>query len=201
MNDLAEGTTVLGRNCGRCSLCCKLLRVDPLEKPEGQWCKHCKPGTGCQIYADRPELCATFMCAWLSAADLGDHWEPLKSKMVMFADGNDNCIGIHVEPSTPNRWRDEPYYSDIKRIAMSAADHQGRVCIYIKHRAIVVLPNKEVDLGVVEAGDHIMVGELNVPFGRDWDAFVRKAADIPEDERDKWIVMSGRRASELDPKR
>jgi hypothetical protein len=45
-------------------------------------------------------------------------------------------------------------------------------------------------VGEVESEDHIMVGELNVPPGHlpDWDAYVVKAADIPPEDRNKWIV-------------
>jgi hypothetical protein len=67
----------------------------------------------------------------------------------------------------------------------------AQVIVNIGQRVIAVLPNKEVDLGIVGAEDHIMVGELNVPPGHlpDWGAYVRKAVDIPEGERDKWITI------------
>lgn len=51
------------RKCGECSLCCKALRVDPLDKPTGVWCKHARPG--CGIYETRPEECQNFNCLWL----------------------------------------------------------------------------------------------------------------------------------------
>jgi tryptophanyl-tRNA synthetase len=60
-------------------------------------------------------------------------------------------------------------------------------------RVTVVLPNKEIDLGEVEPADHIMVGELDVPVGRDWDAYIRKAKDIPEDEREMWVTWAIRK--------
>ena len=68
---------------------------------------------------------------------------------------------------------------------------QAQVLVNIGKRVVAVLPNKEVDLGEVESEDHIMVGELNVPPGHppDWDAYVVKAADIPEDQRDKWTIV------------
>ena len=73
-------------------------------------------------------------------------------------------------------------YSRIKGWARFAADASAQVIVNIGKRVTVVLPNKEVDVGAVESQDHIMVGELNVPAGHlpDWDAYVVKAADIPE---------------------
>jgi hypothetical protein len=44
-----------------------------------------------------------------------------------------------------------------------------QVVIYMKDRATVVFPNKEVDLGHVAHEDHIMVRELRIPIGRDWE--------------------------------
>jgi hypothetical protein len=36
----------------------------------------------------------------------------------------------------------------------------------------VVLPNKEVDLGIMHPGDHLVVREILGPNGRDWIAFI-----------------------------
>src|SRR4051794_7389373 len=64
-----------GRACGSCSLCCKLLPIRELEKPENKWCVHCKPASGgCTIYADRPPSCREFACHWLISKNLGDEW-------------------------------------------------------------------------------------------------------------------------------
>jgi hypothetical protein len=78
----------------------------------------------------------------------------------------------------------------IKHWARVGAEVNAQVLVNVGKRVVAVLPNKEVDLGEVEAEDHIMVGELNVLLGHlpDWGAYVVKAADIPEDQRDGWII-------------
>ena len=53
------------RSCGECSLCCKVLAIKELEKPDQEWCKHVIKKKGCAIYADRPQVCKDFMCLWL----------------------------------------------------------------------------------------------------------------------------------------
>jgi hypothetical protein len=65
------------RECGNCSLCCKLLPIAarsdggnddfPFDKPAGEWCKHCSPGNGCKVFGrpDLPSLCRNYRCAWL----------------------------------------------------------------------------------------------------------------------------------------
>ena len=117
--------------------------------------------------------------------ELDQTWHPPVSKMMVDPEEEGNRISIHIHPDFPLKWREEPYYSQIKKWY-----HQAQVVIYVKNRVTVVLPNKEIDLGEVEPEDHIMVGELDVPDGRDWDAYIRKAMDIPEDEREMWVTWA-----------
>lgn len=60
----ATGAQPTARQCGPCSACCHNLAVAELAKPSETWCAHCtKPG--CGIYAERPETCRGYACAWL----------------------------------------------------------------------------------------------------------------------------------------
>jgi hypothetical protein len=62
------------RACGSCSLCCRVLGVAELDKPEGAWCQHCTKSAGCAIFgqAERPLPCRTWTCAWLDGAGTPD---------------------------------------------------------------------------------------------------------------------------------
>ena len=53
------------RECGSCTLCCKLLPVVPLGKLGGQRCTYQRHGKGCSIYASRPPPCRAWSCVWL----------------------------------------------------------------------------------------------------------------------------------------
>lgn len=57
------------RSCGSCSLCCTVLRVDPLRKLGGVPCIHQREGSHapCAIHGlpERPNLCGDYRCAWL----------------------------------------------------------------------------------------------------------------------------------------
>jgi len=48
--------------CGDCTACCTLLKVDKLNKSAGITCIHCS--TNCDIYDSRPEACKEFSCAY-----------------------------------------------------------------------------------------------------------------------------------------
>jgi hypothetical protein len=52
-----------------CTLCCRLMDVDELDKPADKWCEHCQVGTGCRIYEDRPKTCRGWSCQWLARPD------------------------------------------------------------------------------------------------------------------------------------
>lgn len=64
------------RRCGPCNACCTVLGVrnvpgvgtgpdeEPGMKMPGDRCAH-QSASGCGIYADRPDACRTYRCAWL----------------------------------------------------------------------------------------------------------------------------------------
>jgi len=191
--DPTKDLLVPGRTCGSCSLCCKVLQIDELQKPVGQWCPNCAVGRGCKIYQTRPSECRTFHCAWLISPDLGEEWQPARAKFVLYSEGKANRIVAHVDPGYPTAWRAEPYYRQLKEWARAAVDRDGQVCVYVKLRTIVILPTRDVDLGELTNGDFIIVSERRMPDGRrEWDAHKKTLADIPPEERGKWTNVRGR---------
>lgn len=159
MSDLEkaeQGRLASGRSCGSCSLCCKLLPIFGLAKPKprGQWCPHCKPGRGgCVIYENRPEECRIFYCGWLMG-HLPPEWYPQDSKIVVAFYPRPHGVGsdclISVDPAYAGRWREEPYYSQIKRNAVTWLTANTRTFVRIGARVIAVFPSTDVDLGEVE---------------------------------------------------
>jgi hypothetical protein len=155
---------VPGRACGSCTLCCKVLRIDELAKPSGTWCSKCNVGKGCSIYSERPDTCRSFLCGYLIGAQLSESWRPSKAKMVLVFDRH---ITVHVDPGSPTAWRNEPYYSDLKRWSSEVAAVRGNVFIAIGRRVIVVLPQGgETDLGVVGEDERILSRELPTFSGK-----------------------------------
>lgn len=59
------------RECGTCSLCCKLLPVVTLRKGANTRCEH-QRRTGCKIYDQRPNECRLWLCAWLGGGEALD---------------------------------------------------------------------------------------------------------------------------------
>jgi len=165
---------VLGRSCGTCSLCCKLIHVEELNKPMGQWCPHCRKSSGCGIYETRPNVCRDWFCDWIANPNISDDWRPLHCKMVLICvvDGGARKLVVHVDGGSPLAWTKEPYYSQLKRWAGQFLAEGGMVNIYVGNRVIVVLPDKDVDLGAFKFGDRINLRRTRLPDGNwQFDAF------------------------------
>lgn len=69
---------IANRECGKCTVCCKVLAIDDpeLAKPPGVMCPNCKTGSGCKIYETRPGPCRGFFCGWRVLPDADDKWRP-----------------------------------------------------------------------------------------------------------------------------
>jgi hypothetical protein len=154
---------VPGRVCGSCSLCCKLLRIEELDKPAGRWCSHCTAGRdGCNIYDTRPPSCRSFHCSWLINPELGAEWRPTTAKMVLYYERPARRLAVHVDPEFPSAWRGEPYYRQLKAWTCAAIDSarapspdawlMAPILVYVNDRAIVMLPNRDIELGTFTPG-------------------------------------------------
>jgi len=164
MNEPAVGY-VGTRSCEGCTMCCKLLSIDALDKPRLQWCVHCDIGAGCKIYGERPVECRTFNCGYLLEANIGDHWKPANSRMVISLLANANRMVVYVDPDRPDAWRKEPYYSDVKSWARSAVRNQGQVVVSEGRDMIAVMPDGETNLGPVRDDQLIITRRKRGPGG------------------------------------
>jgi hypothetical protein len=135
------------RECGSCSLCCKVLDVPALYKPAGQWCRHFRAGTGCEIHQLRPKPCRDFSCLWLAEDWLGDAWKPSTAKFVMAWEYDGDCLSVFVDPKMPNAWKVEPYHNILKQLAVRHLGENRLVMVVETARRILLLPDQDVVVG------------------------------------------------------
>lgn len=62
--------------CDGCTLCCKLIDIPWMDSPEGEYCKECKPGIGCNIWKNVPEDCKLYKCAYRQAESVDIKYRP-----------------------------------------------------------------------------------------------------------------------------
>ena len=130
LTTIETGRQRTGRSCGSCSECCRLIGVEELAKPAGQWCAHCDPGHGCRIYPDRPKTCQGFSCLWLVNPEFGEHWRPTVAHMVIQVAGNPDRVEFVVDANCPEVWRQSPHFEDILGVARHGLG-AGRYATYV----------------------------------------------------------------------
>jgi len=74
--------TKFKRECGSCTLCCRLLPTEEIGSKANERCQH-QCSKGCRIYARRPMSCALWNCRWLVTDDTGDQPRPDRSHIVL----------------------------------------------------------------------------------------------------------------------
>ncbi len=93
------------RECGECSLCCKVMAVPEIDKPRDKWCSHARPGAGgCAIIGqpDRPANCGAFLCAWVERDDaLPEDFRPDKVHAFFVGSVKGDGMVVHVDPAYP----------------------------------------------------------------------------------------------------
>ena len=171
---ISANKKVSGKECGECSLCCKLPKIDTPEfsKPATTWCSHCRPGReGCSIYDDRPPICRGFACLWLLHPLMPDEWKPSICKMVIYFTNDEPSICvIEVDPSVPNRWREEPCHEGIRLLAADGVNRVYNNCFYetrviVGKNAFIILPDEDVD--ITDCGSYAYLPPL-LPLENRW---------------------------------
>lgn len=107
----------MSRECGKCSLCCKLLDVEQpgdFISPAGYWCKHCNLGATkpCRIYGQkrRPPECSGFECGWIHNETIPEKFRPDQCGIVVGRMGRK--IILILDPETPHLWK-RPEVADL----------------------------------------------------------------------------------------
>jgi hypothetical protein len=110
------------RQCGSCNLCCDILEVTAVAKPANELCKHWETGKGCTIYDHRPQMCRSFSCAWLQG-HFDDDWFPENAGIVVHF--SERALNVQVDPSCPDRWRQEPYFGKLRELSLNGIRMSG----------------------------------------------------------------------------
>jgi hypothetical protein len=116
----------VSRQCGECTLCCKLLGIKELRKPQYEWCPHCDIGHGCTIYGDRPQSCRDYECMWLQTEVIPDECRPDRSHVVLTMLPDNEHIQVNVDPQRP-----EAHKTGLMGGVIGAISHQFDLFVII----------------------------------------------------------------------
>jgi len=122
------------RQCGGCTLCCRLMPIPPLNKLANVKCEFARHGKGCTVHdtAQQPNACKVWHCRWLLNDDAEKLSRPDRAHYVidMLPDeiniinqetGEKKrwmAIQVWVDPKFPEAWQeDREFYEWVKRKA------------------------------------------------------------------------------------
>ena len=157
-HESSQAAPTFKRTCGSCTLCCKVYGIAATESPVGSWCKHCEPGKGCGIWETRPDFCRQFFCNWIMLDWLGEEWRPDVCKIVFTFDPTSGYLMFQVDPGSPDAWKKEPYYSQIKTWATEGLPRARGTLVFVNKAATLVLPDGDQQLGELGPQDRINIG-------------------------------------------
>lgn len=172
------------RGCEDCTLCCKVLGVEELDKPAGRWCRHCDVGKGCTIYEQRPQECRDFRCLFLAVETFPEEWRPNRAHFVLTTDADARRVLLRVDPDRPNAWRFEPYYSYLKRwSAKRLAEDLEPVVVHDLRSITVILPDRDVPLGRPHDDQDLQIEKRMGPAGIRYEARIVSKQEMPTSRR------------------
>ena len=96
---------------------------------------------------------------------LGPEWKPERSKIVLSIDPATRFLFAQIDPGHAAAWRREPYYGQLKRWAAASVREGRHVVVFVNKHATVVLPDRDVPLGMFEPGDRLVARERMSPNG------------------------------------
>ncbi len=85
--------------------------------------------------------------------------------MVLSLDPLTRNMNVQVDPGQANAWRREPYYGQLKRWAAASVPLRRHVLVHVNKATTVVLPDRDVSLGMVAADERIVSRRTHDPAG------------------------------------
>jgi uncharacterized protein len=94
-------------------MCCKLPKIDAMEKPANQWCRMCSTRRSCDAWDERPQQCRSFFCHWMENPGLNDEWRPSKARFMLMGKDDGATLLVVVDPDRPDAWKKTPYFQQL----------------------------------------------------------------------------------------
>lgn len=81
--------------CGKCTLCCKLLYIFDTKSKAGIYCKHCTENRGCKVHeSELPDECKGYQCAYSQMSNIPITLRPDKCGVIFEKATEDIFIGL-----------------------------------------------------------------------------------------------------------
>jgi hypothetical protein len=95
----------------------------------------------------------------------------------MVVDSRPGLFVVHVDPAVSRPWTAEPYISVLKRLSAQGLGKGVIVMVIERRRTIVILPDRDVDLGVIAPDARIAMEPVKTAQGTVWQPRVMGAGE------------------------
>ena len=99
---------------------------------------------------------------------LGPEWKPERAKFALVKTEGGRRLTALVDPGFPSAWRRSPYYETLKQWAADAARRLPEIYlvdVLIGQRSIVILPDRDVDVGTLAHDETLRLACKTVATG------------------------------------
>ena len=100
---------------------------------------------------------------------LGPEWKPERAKFALVKTDGGHRLTALVDPGFSSAWRRSPYYENLKQWAAEAARRLPDIYLVdalIGRRSIVILPDRDVDMGVIDHDELLRLEPKNTAAGQ-----------------------------------
>lgn len=141
------------RECGDCTLCCKLLPVVSLDKKANEKCQFQKFHKGCSVYRTRkmPMECGMWSCKWILGQDTDDMPRPDRCHYVIdhmldtiVIQDHDSGTSVPLEvvviwcdPKYPKAYREPHLFKYLER---RAKENKAAMVRFNSYDSIIIFP-------------------------------------------------------------
>lgn len=129
METVALTTDLENRNCGSCTLCCKLLETHDIPSSIGTYCTHCEPNSGCKIYSRRPKECSIYLCMYAQMKHAGIELRP-DNCSIIFDKIAEDVISARLERRSKINNLVNNQIKAFRREGFSVVVFRGKECKY-----------------------------------------------------------------------
>jgi hypothetical protein len=83
----------------------------------------------------------------MTKAEIGEHWQPLRSHMLVYAQGPQ--LTILVDPDHPAAWLSEPYETELRIWARTAEETGGYVILFCGDEVFKIEPSAKDEISAL----------------------------------------------------
>jgi len=101
----------------------------------------------------------------MTDASVAEIWKPERSRIVLSIFPGNGFLYAQVDPNSPQAWRKQPYFEDLRRMAAGLQELNRRVIVFVGEMATLMTPQGATPLGRMTPEESFVVEPAFGPDG------------------------------------